>query len=51
MKATENNFGFMEQESLIEIPFFKERMYGKKTSGNNFLKTYKIVIQITENIF
>ncbi|WP_300718663.1 DUF262 domain-containing protein [Helicobacter sp. UBA3407] len=23
MKATENNFGFMEQESLIEIPFFQ----------------------------
>lgn len=23
MKATENNFGFIEQESLIEIPFFQ----------------------------
>lgn len=41
MKANENNFGFMEQESLIEIPFFQRAYVWEEDQWEQLLEDLK----------
>ncbi len=41
MEAKENNFGFMSQESLIEIPFFQRAYVWKEEQWEQLFEDLK----------